>query len=139
MDEVSLITRIVISLVFLLMFAICAFCTWRIFGMYKILKRTQKDRDGLLEERAKQSDRLRLKGIEIDELKKKMHSDIMFRIVKTGEAVIGELLSNIEKKIILVALNRPDVRAEMKNSHTSNSMRGTYENLKEKIEKSFND
>jgi len=134
-----IIWKIIIAGIIITETIIGTFLGWRVLNLMKRVKDVQKDRNEIDEERRKQSNELRLKGIEIDELKKKMHSDIMFRVVKTGESVIGELLSDIEKKVILVALNRPDIRAEMKNPRTSDTMRKAYEYLKEKIKKSFDD
>ena len=134
-----IIWKIIITGIIVTETIIGTFLGWRVLKLMERVKNVQADRNKMDEERRKQSNELRLKGIEIDELKKKMHSDIMFRVVKTGESVIGELLSDIEKKVILVALNRPDIRTEMEKLHTSHTMKKSYEDLKEKIKKSFDD
>lgn len=96
MTEITILE--IIFVVFLLVAPIiAAYLGLRVLKLNKRVKQLQDDRNELLEERSKQSNKLRLKGIEMDEAKKKEQcSDIMFRTIKKGETVIGELLSEIE-------------------------------------------
>ena len=98
------------------------FLGWRVLGLMKRVKDVQADRNKMDEERRKLSNSLREKGIEIDKLEKERPK-----------------FGTLEKKMILVALNRPNIKAEMEKSHASYSMKGTYENLKQKIRDSFDD
>lgn len=125
----SIIWKIILIGFVLIQTMIGTFLGWRVLELMKRVKQLQEDRNTLLEKKAevvddvaKLSNKLREKGIEIDKLEKE----------RPG-------FDTFEKKIILVALNRPDVKAEMEKLHTSHAMKKTYKNLKEKIEKSFDD
>ena len=115
-----IIWKIIIAGIIIAETVIGTFLGWRVLELMKRVKDVQADRNRMDEERRKLSDKLRLKGIEIDQLKKERLE-----------------FDTFEKKLILVALNRPGVRAEMKEPRTSHAMRKTYENLKEKIKESF--
>jgi len=71
MTEIPIIWKIIILLSLLLVSVICTFLCWRVLDLMKRIKQVQADREWLLEERAKQSNKLRLKGIEVDELRRK--------------------------------------------------------------------
>ena len=128
MKEITILE--IVFVVFLLMAPIiAAYLGIRVLKLTKRVKLMRVDRNRSLEiytksreENAKLSNSLREKGIEIDQLKKERPK-----------------FDTFEKKLILVALNRPGVRAEMKKSTTSHGMKRVYENLKEKIKKSFDD
>ena len=62
--------KIIIVSIILVMTMIGAFLGWRVLRLMKRVKQIQADRNDLLEERAKQSNKLRLKGIEMDEMNK---------------------------------------------------------------------
>ncbi|MCK4815619.1 hypothetical protein KA005_07610, partial [bacterium] len=70
--------------------------------------------------RAKQSNKLRLKGIEMDEKDKERF-----------------ILSEIERKMILAALNMSDYGDAIKNPKTSFQVRRVYRNLRERIKESL--
>jgi hypothetical protein len=118
MNEVPIIAKVIISLVFLLMFAVSAFCTWRVLEMRKRVKQVQDDRNKLLEERAKQSNKLQLKGIEMDEENKNKF-----------------ILSDLDKKMILNALKMPEYKKAIDEPSTYHHVRKTYRELKEKLRK----
>jgi len=64
MTEIPIIWKILILLILLLVSVICTFLGWRVLELMKRVKQVQEDRDKLLEERTKQSNKLRLKEIE---------------------------------------------------------------------------
>ena len=64
MTEIPIIWKILILLILLLVSVICIFLGWRVLELMKRVKQVQEDRDKLLEERTKQSNKLRLKEIE---------------------------------------------------------------------------
>jgi len=64
--------KIFILIIVLGMAAIGTFLGYRVLGLLKITKQLRTDRNELIEQRGKQSDQLRQKGIEIDELVKKI-------------------------------------------------------------------
>ena len=138
--------KIIIVSIFLVQTMIGAFLGWRVLGLMERVKQVQADRDKALEQMGeaiddawKLSNKLRLKGIEMDEIKKKMCSDILFRTITDGEKFIGELLSDLEKKLILNALCMPGYNSEMNEPKTLHHVRKTYRDLKEKIKVSFSD
>jgi hypothetical protein len=131
--------KIIIVSILLIETVLVASLGWRVLTLLQRVKQIQSDRNEMDEERRKLSDKLRLKGIEIDQLKKEMCSDIMFRTIKEGAKVIGELLSDLEKKMILAALNMSEYGKAIQNPKTNFQVRKTYRDLKEKIKASFDD
>ncbi len=129
--------KIIIVSIFLIETMAVAFLGWRVVRLMERVKQVQADRNELEEERRKQSDKLRLKGIEIDKMKKEMCSDILFRTITDGEKFIGELLSDLEKKMILAALNMPEYGNAIKDPKTSFEVRKVHRDLKEKIKESL--
>ena len=119
MTEISIIWKIIIAGIILLMFVVCIFLTWRVLELMKRVKLLQADRNELLEQRSKQSNKLRLKGIEMDEVDKD-------KIV----------LSELEKKMILNALSMPGYKDWIDSPTTMHYVRKAYRNLKEKIKES---
>jgi len=87
------------------------------------------DRSELITEKSKQSDQLRQKGIEIDELKKELdkYSDVEPKVALTGR----------EKRMILNALDMPHYKALVQNPKTKFFIREMYRKLKEKIKESI--
>ena len=120
MNEIPIIWKLIVTLIILGMFVVSAFLGWRVLRLMDKVKLLRADRNELLEERAKQSNKLRLKGIEMDEANKD-------KIV----------LSEIEKKMILAALNMPEYGKAILDPKTSFQVRKTYRDLKEKIKESF--
>ena len=128
MKEITVLE--IIFVVFLLVTPIvAAYLGLRVLKLMKRIKLMRADRNRSLEvytesreENAKLSNKLREKGIEIDELRKKK-----------------PMLSNMDKKIILIAMNMPGCKDEIKAPHTTAAVRKTYQNLKEKIKESFDD
>ena len=136
MSEITIL-EILLVIILLLCPILAGYFAWRTFKLKKSVELLRIDRNELIEERAKQSNKLRLKGIEMDETKKRQCSDIMFRTIKTGESVIGELLSELERKMILAALNMPEYGDAMKDPQTSFQVRKVYRNLRERIRESL--
>lgn len=97
MTEIPIIAKVIITLIFLLMFAVSAFLGWRVLALLKRGELLKTDRNELLEERSKQSNKLRLKGIEMDELDKEKF-----------------ILSELDRKMILSALNMSEHEDMMK-------------------------
>ena len=106
-----------------------AFLVYRVLGLLKIVKQLKADRNELIEERRKQSDQLRQKGIEIDELKKELdkYSDVEIKVALTA----------LEKKMILNALDSPQYKARVQDPKTKFIIREIYRKLKEKIKGSI--
>ena len=84
-----------------------------------------KKRDGQSDQLAKQSDQLRQKGIEIDELKKELnkYSDVEIKVALTGQ----------EKLMILNALDTPQYKGRVHDPKTNYLTREIYRGLKKKI------
>ena len=116
----EIITKIIIAGIILFMFIVCTFLGWRVLRLMERVKRLQVVRNELIDERAKQSNKLRLRGLEMDEENKN-------KIV----------LSEIEKKMILNALKMPKYKDWIDNPKTLHHVRKAYRNLKEKIKKSI--
>ena len=112
--------KIIIVSIILLETMIGAFLGWRVLGLMKRVKQVQKDRNDLLEERAKQSNKLRLKGIEVNEENKNKF-----------------ILSELDKKMILNALKMPEYKAAIDEPSTHHHVRKAYRLLKEKIKESI--
>ena len=112
--------KIIIVGIILLETVIGAFLGWRVLDLMKRVKQVQDDRNELIEERAKQSNKLRLKGIEIDEENKKKF-----------------ILSELEKKMILAALKMPEYGKAIQDPKTSFQVRKVYRNLKKRIKESL--
>ena len=112
--------KIIIVGIILVMTMIGTFLGWRVLALMKRVKQVQVDRNELLEERAKQSNKLRLKGIEMDEENRKKF-----------------ILSDLEKKMILNALKMPEYKKAIDDPSTHYNVRKTYRLLKERIKKSF--
>lgn len=109
--------------------AIGIFLGYRLLDSLKIIRQLREDRNELIKERAKQSDQLRQKGIEIDELKKELdkYSDVEIKVALTLQ----------EKWMILNALDMPHYKAMFQNPATKYIKRQIYGNLKEKIRESI--
>ena len=114
--------KIIIVGIILVMTMIGAFFGWRVLRLMKRVKLLQIDRNDLLEERAKQSNKLRLKGIEMDEMNKDKF-----------------ILSKPERQLIIAALNMPEYGREIQDPKTNFQVRKTYRDLKEKIKDSLKD
>ncbi len=97
-----------------------AFLGWRVLRLMARVQLIQVDRNEVNEERRKLSDKLRLKGIEVDQLNKERPE-----------------LSDLEKKMMLAALNMPEYGKSMQDPKTSFQARKTWRDLKEKIKGSF--
>lgn len=82
-----------------------------------------------MKERSKQSDQLRLKGIEIDKLKKELdkYSDVEIKVALTA----------LEKKMIFNALDSSQYKARIQDPKTKFFIRLIYRKLKEKIKESI--
>lgn len=125
----EIITKIVVAVIVLGMAGIGIFLGWRVLGLIKRVKQLQLDRNELIEQRGKQSDKLRQKGIEIDELKKELnkYSDVEPKVALTSE----------EKRMILNALDSPKYKARVEDPKTRHFIRVIYKGLKEKIKESI--
>lgn len=121
--------KILALIIILAIMAIGLFFGWRVLELMKRVKQLQADRNELIEERAKQSNQLRLKGIEIDELKKELdkYSDVEIKVALTLQ----------EKRMILNALEMSQYKARVQDPATRYFIRQIYINLKEKIKESI--
>lgn len=101
----------------------------RVLKLMKRNKQLQVDRNELIEQRSKQSDQLRQKGIDIDELKKelKKYSGIEPKVA----------LTVLEKRMILNALDMPHYKLTVQDPKTNYFIRKIYNELKEKIKESI--
>jgi len=120
----------ILILIFIFMItAIGVFLGYRVLGLLKIVKQLKAERNELIEERAKQSDQLRQKGIEIDGLKKELdkYSDVEIKVA----------LTSFEKQMILSALDWPQYKAKVQDPKTKFFIREIYRGLKEKIKGSI--
>ena len=99
---------------------IAAYLGLRVLKLNKRVKQLQDDRNELIEERSKQSNKLRLKGIEMDEKDKDKF-----------------ILSELERKMILASLNMPEYGDAIKDPQTSFQVRKVYRNLRERIRESL--
>lgn len=121
--------KLFVLIIVLGMAAIGGFLGWRVLKLGKRGEQLQADRNELIEQRAKQSDQLRQKGIEIDELKKELD--------KYSEVEIKVALTSWEKRMILNALEMSQYKARVQDPATRYFIRQTYINLKEKIKESI--
>lgn len=109
--------------------AIIGTLIYRLVVALKIIKQLRMDRNELIEERGKQSDALRRKGIEIELLKKELK--------KYSNVEIKVALTSREKSMILNALEMPHYQNLVQNPKTKFFIREIYRNLKEKIKESI--
>ena len=108
----------------------------RLLRLQKRNKLLQADRNELIKKRdeqsdqlAKQSDQLRLKGIEIELLKKELK--------KYSNVEIKVALTVLEKRMILNALDMPHYKLTVQDPKTNYFIRKIYNELKEKIKESI--
>jgi|GEM_PF-5069010 len=101
----------------------------RVLKLQKKNELLKLDRSDLIKERAKQSDQLRQKGIDIGELKIELdrYSDVEPKVALTGR----------EKRMILTALEMPHYQSLVHAPKTEYFIREIYRNLKEKIKESI--
>lgn len=118
-----------VLIIILVVWAIGFFLGWRVLGLMKRVKQLQAGRNELIKERAKQSDQLRLKGIEIDDLKKELdkYSDVEIKVPLTA----------LEKNMILDALDSPQYKARVEDPNTKFVIREIYRELKKKVKESI--
>lgn len=116
------ILEIILVIILLLMPILAAYFARRTFKLKKSVELLRIDRNELIEERAKQSNKLRLKGIEMDEENKNKF-----------------ILSELEKKMILNALKMSEYKKAIDEPSTHHHVRKTYRLLKEKIKESLGD
>jgi len=121
--------KLFVLISFLVVAAIGIFLGWRVLGLMKRNKQLRTDRNELIEQRGKQSDQLRQKGIEIDELKKELD--------KYSEVEIKVALTDNEKQMILCALDSPQHKAKVEDPKTNYFIREINRKLKEKIKESI--
>ena len=119
MKEITILEILLVTIL-LLMPILAGYFAWRTFKLKKSVELLRIDRNELLEERMKQSNKLRLKGIEMDEKDKERF-----------------ILSEIDRKMILASLNMPEYGDAMKDPKTSFAMRKVYRNLRERIRESL--
>jgi len=121
--------KLFIVIVFLIGVIIIAFLVSRLLDSFKTIEQLKKDRGELITEKSKQSDQLRQKGIDIDDLNKelKKYSGIEPKVA----------LTVLEKRMILNALNMPHYQSLVQNPKTNYLTREIYRNLKEKIRESI--
>jgi len=93
------------------------------------IKSLKKAKVNLREENSKQSDALRLKGIQVDRLVKEL--------AKYSDTKIKVALTLQEKQMILNALNMSEYMAWVEDPKTKHVLRQIYRGLKEKISESI--
>jgi len=118
-----------VLIIILGMAVIGIFLGCRLLGSLKIIKQLKKDRNELIEERGKQSDALRRKGIEIELLKRELR--------KYSNVEIKVELTSREKGMILNALEMPHYQSLLQNPKTNYLTRETYRDLRIKIKESI--
>lgn len=117
MNKTSIL-EILLVVFLLLMPLMAAYLARRVFKLKKSVELLRIDRNKLLE---------------------KQCSEILFRTVKEGEKIIGELLSKPERQMIIAALNMPEYGDAIKDPKTSFQIRKIYRDLREKIKESLKD
>lgn len=125
--------KIIIVSIILVETMIGAFLGWRVLALMKRVKDVQKDRNDVDDERRKQSDQLRQKGIEIDKLVEERNKLRLRELESLGGLV------KVEKKMILASLNMPEYGNAIQDPKTSFQVRKVYRDLKEKIKESLKD
>lgn len=120
--------KLFIAIIFLIG-AIMGTLIYRLVVALKIIRQLRTDRNELIEEKAKQSDQLRQKGIKIDELKKELDR---YPGVESNVS-----LTSREKGMLLNALEMPHYQSLVQNPKTKFFIREIYRNLKEKIKESI--
>jgi len=123
--------KLFILIIVLGMAGIGIFLGYRLLDSLKIIKQLREDRNKLIEQRGKQSDQLRQKGIDIDELKKELD--------KYSNVEIKVALNGYEKRMILSALDMPHYKATIQDPKTKYFIREIYRELHEKIKGSIKD
>ncbi|MBA7601787.1 hypothetical protein ES703_08868 [subsurface metagenome] len=128
--------KLFILIIILVITAIGIYFGCCVLRLQKRNKQLQADRNELIKEKAgqsdqlaKQSDQLRQKGIEIDELKKelKKYSGIEPKVA----------LTVLEKRMILNALEMPHYQLTVQDPKTNYFIREIYRKLKEKIKENI--
>jgi hypothetical protein len=100
-----------------------------LYHAHKKIKQLQTDRNDLIKEKAKISDQVRLKGIEVDQLKKELD--------KYKNTEIKVALTLPEKKIIMNALESSWYKARIQDPATKRYIRIIYNTLRKKIKESI--
>jgi hypothetical protein len=100
-----------------------------LYRAHKKIKQLQTDRNDLIKEKAKISDQVRLKGIEVDQLKKELD--------KYKNTEIKVALTLPEKKIIMNALESSWYKARIQDPATKRYIRIIYNTLRKKIKESI--
>jgi hypothetical protein len=118
----------------LLIICLVVFAAGLILGVYLYktrikLNQLQRDRNDLIKEKAKISDQVRLKGIEVDRLKR--------RLDKYKDVPVKVPLTLPEKKMILNALESSRYKAKVQDPETKRFIRIIYKTLREKIKESI--
>ncbi len=121
MKEITILETFLV-IILLLMPILAAYLAWRTFKLKKSVELLRIDRNDLIEEKARQSNNLRLKGIEMDEVNKEKF-----------------ILSELDRKIILNALKMPEYKKAIDEPETRYQVRKAYMMLKEKIRVSLKD
>ena len=105
---------------------ILGLCLYMAYGKIKSL---EVAKGMLLDERAKLSDQMRIKGIAVDRLTRelKKYSNVEIKVDLTGH----------EKQMILNALNTSEYKAWIESPKTKHVLRMIYRKLKEKIKGSI--
>lgn len=123
----TIIWKLIITGIILFMLFVVAFLGWRVLRLMERVKLLQVDRNGALEiynetveKNQKLSNIIREKGIHIDKLKKGNFN-----------------ISDVEKRIILNALNMGEFKDWIERPVTSFYTRKTYKALKKKLKKNL--
>ncbi len=121
--------KILILIFIFVITAIGVFLGFRVLGLMKRVKQLRTDRNELIEQRGKQSDQLRQKGIDIELLKKELdkYSDVEIKVALTAH----------EKQMILNAMDVPQYKGKVHDPKTKHFIREIYKDLKEKIRDSI--
>jgi hypothetical protein len=108
---------------------VAAFLVRRLHKSSRNIKCLEESKKSLLAEKSRQSNQLRLKGIEIDKLKRELdkYSDTEIKVALTGQ----------EKLMLMNALNMSQFKSKVEEPATKFFIRQIYRDLKEKIKESI--
>lgn len=121
--------KLLILIICLAVFAVGFVLGTYLYRAFKKIKQLQTDRNDLIKEKAKISDQVRLKGIEVDRLKR--------RLDKYKDVPIKVALTLPEKQMILNALESSRYKAKVQDPETKRFIRIIYKTLREKIKESI--
>jgi hypothetical protein len=120
--------KLLAIITYLVAYAIAFILAIYLYRAFKEIKQLREDRNDLIKEKAKVSDQVRFKGIEVDQLETELQRYKSLPIVA---------LTSSEKKIILNALEFPKYKAKVQDPKTKRFIRIIYNTLRDKIKESI--